>query len=58
MVIEFAPKPQLPSTVEKSAVPKKSAKADHAEVATGPKPAQTKAGKTDKETAGKNGELF
>lgn len=57
MVIEFAPKPQLP-TVEKPAVLKKSEKGDHAEVASGQKPTQTKAGKLDKETAAKNGELF
>ena len=58
MVIEFAPKPQLPRTVEKSTVLKKTVKADHAEGATGSKPVQTKAGKSEEETATKNGELF
>ena len=47
MVIEFAPKPQLPLTVEKSTVLKKSVKADPAEVAKRSKPVQTKVGKSE-----------
>ena len=58
MVIEFAPKPQLPLTVEKSTVLKKSVKADPAEVAKRSKPIQTKVRKSEEETAAKNGELF
>lgn len=58
MVIEFAPKPQPPSTVDKAVVPKKSAETDHSDTAQAPKPARPKTGGTDKEAAEKNGELF
>jgi hypothetical protein len=58
MVIEFAPKPQPISTVDKAVSPKKSVDADHSDKAQAPKPARPKTGATVKEAVEKNGELF
>lgn len=57
MVIEFAPKPQPPATVDKTVVPKKPVDADtHGGPA--PKSVRPKTERTSKETADKTGELF
>lgn len=58
MVIEFAPKPQLPSTVDKTAAPKKPVDATNAELASAARSVRSKAGKTSKETVEKDDELF
>lgn len=58
MVIEFAPKPQPTSTVDKAVARKKSVDADHSDTAQAPKAARQKTEATDKEAVEKNGELF
>ena len=58
MVIEFEPKPQPTTAVDKAVAPKKSVEVEHSATAQAPKPARPKTGATDKEAAEKNGELF